>query len=149
VKNLMRYPAVLSIFAMAACGGGDSPPPAEETEAPAEMAPTEAAAPEMQLPEGVTAAMVAEGEEIFNGSVGICWTCHLQGGAGGPLAPNLTDDEWLNIDGSYESIVRNINAGVAEPKEHPGVMLPRAGMPLTDEQVNAVGAYVWTLSNGS
>ncbi|MGD2120859.1 MAG: c-type cytochrome [Gemmatimonadota bacterium] len=149
MKILMRYAAVLLILAMAACGGGDSAPPAEEAEAPAETAPAQEAAMDMELPEGVTAAMVTEGEEIFNGSVGICWTCHLQDGAGGPLAPNLTDDEWLNIDGSYESIVQNIITGVAEPKEHPGVMLPRAGMPLTDEQVNAVGAYVWTLSNGS
>ena len=44
----------------------------------------------------------------------------MQGGVGGPLAPNLTDDVWINIDGSYESIVRNIMTGVPEPKEHPG-----------------------------
>jgi mono/diheme cytochrome c family protein len=145
----MRYAAVLLILAMAACGGGDGAPPADEAEAPAEAAPAQEAAMDMELPEGVTAAMVAEGQEIFNGSVGICWTCHLEGGVGGPLAPNLTDDEWLNIDGSYESIVQNVITGVAEPMEHPGVMLPRAGMPLTDEQVDAVSAYVWTLSQGS
>lgn len=148
MKDLMRYTTILLILAMAACGGGDSAPPAEDTAAPAE-APAEAPAAEMDLPEGVSAAMVAEGMEIFNGTTGICWTCHLQDGVGGPLAPNLTDDEWLNVDGSYESIVQNVITGVAEPKEHPGVMLPRAGMPLTDEQVNAVSAYVWTLSNGS
>ena len=67
---------------------------------------------------------------------------------GGPLAPDLTDDVWLNIDGSYESIVQNIMTGVPEPKEHPGLMLPKGGAPITDEQVRAVGAYVWTLSNG-
>ena len=45
---------------------------------------TETASPaaDMALPEGVTAAMVAEGKEIFNGTTGICWTCHLQDGAG-------------------------------------------------------------------
>jgi len=101
----------------------------------------------MDLPEGVTAAMVAEGQTIFT-SAGICFTCHMEGGVGGPLAPNLTDEEWLNIDGSYESIVSNIMTGVPEPKEHPGLMLPKGGTNITDEQVQAVAAYVWTLSQG-
>lgn len=98
------------------------------------------------LPEGVTVAMAEEGQEIFNGNTGICFTCHLREGPGGPLAPNLTDDVWLNIDGEYESIVEIITNGVPQPVEHPGLMQPRAGMPLTDEEVRAVAAYVYTLS---
>ena len=134
---------------MAACGGSDAPPAGEAQQPAVESAPAATeAAPAMNLPEGVTAAMVAEGQTIFMGQ-GICFTCHMQGGVGGPLAPNLTDDEWLNIDGSYESIVRNIMTGVPEPKEYPGLMLPKGGTAITDEQVRAVGAYVWTLSNGS
>jgi mono/diheme cytochrome c family protein len=138
------------VFALAACGGGDAPAadeaaqPAPEAETPA---PAEAMA-DMDLPEGVTPAMVAEGETVFMGA-GICFTCHMEGGVGGPLAPDLTDDEWINIDGSYESIVQNVIDGVPEPKEHPGLMLPRGGTAITDDQVNAVAAYVWTLSNGS
>ena len=98
------------------------------------------------LPEGVTVAMAQEGQEIFNGAVGICFTCHLREGGGGPLAPDLTDDVWLNIDGEYESIVNIVMTGVPQPVEHPGQMQPRAGRPLTDEQVRAVSAYVFTLS---
>mgnify|MGYP001814808286 FL=1 len=146
MKNAMRYLTVFLIISMAACGGGDAPPPAEEAQEPAPAAAPAAA--DMDLPEGVTAAMVAEGQQIFMGA-GICFTCHMEGGVGGPLAPDLTDDEWLNIDGSYESIVQNIMTGVPEPKEYPGLMLPKGGAPITDEQVQAVGAYVWTLSNGS
>ena len=101
----------------------------------------------MDLPEGVTPAMVAEGHEIFMGS-GICYTCHMEGGVGGPLAPNLTDSVWINIDGSYPSIVNTVTTGVPEPKEHPGIMLPKGGTNITDEQVRAVAAYVWTLSHG-
>ncbi|MBT8396192.1 MAG: c-type cytochrome [Gemmatimonadetes bacterium] len=147
MKDLMRYTSILLIFVLASCGGGDSAPPAEEAQEPA-PAEEGMAAPAMDLPEGVTAAMVAEGETVFTGA-GICFTCHLEGGVGGPLAPDLTDDVWLNIDGSYESIVQNIMTGVPEPVEHPGLMLPKGGAPITDEQVNAVAAYVWTLSNGS
>lgn len=98
------------------------------------------------LPEGVTVAMAEEGQELFNGATGICYTCHLREGTGGPLAPDLTDDVWLNIDGAYESIVEIITTGVPQPVEHPGLMQPRAGMPLTDEQVRSLAAYVFTLS---
>ena len=150
VKTFMRSTSLFLVLAMAACGGEGGAPPAEEAQEPAEEttpAPTEMAA-DMDLPDGVTPAMVAEGESIFHGA-GICHTCHLQDGVGGPLAPNLTDDEWINIDGSYESIVSNIMTGVPEPKEHPGIMLPKGGTNITDEQVRAVAAYVWTLSQGS
>ena len=96
------------------------------------------------LPEGVTVAMAQEGQEIFHGQ-GVCVTCHLRGGAGGALAPNLTDDVWLNIDGEYASIVDVVMTGVAVPLEHPGQMLPRAGTAISDDQVRAVAAYVYTL----
>lgn len=97
------------------------------------------------FPAGVTLEMAQEGQDIFHGA-GICNTCHLEGGAGGPLAPNLTDDVWLNIDGGYDGIVSIVEAGVPQPVEHPGMMLPRAGAALTDEQVRSVAAYVFTLS---
>jgi mono/diheme cytochrome c family protein len=147
VKNLMRYATVLLILVMAACGGSDAPPPAEDHATEAAAPAAAEAAQDMNLPDGVTASMVTEGEAVFNDD-GACWACHTQGGVGGPLAPDLTDDVWINIDGSYESIVRNVTSGVLEPKEHPSPMLPRGGTNITDEQVAAVSAYVWTLSNG-
>lgn len=147
---MKKFTSVLMVLSLAACGGGDAPAADEaEQAAPEAEAPAETEmAMDMELPEGVTPAMVAEGQTVFMGD-GICWTCHAEGGVGGPLAPDLTDDEWLNIDGSYESIVRNVTTGVLEPKEYPGIMPPRGGTAITDDQVNAVAAYVWTLSNGS
>ena len=150
MKTLMRYTTLFMVIALAACGGGDGAPATDD----AQPAATEAApaatemASSMDLPEGVTAAMVAEGEALFMGT-GICWSCHMEGGVGGPNAPNLTDDEWLNIDGSYESIVSNIMTGVPEPKEYPGLMLPKGGSAISDAEVQAVAAYVWSLSQGS
>jgi hypothetical protein len=35
---------------------------------------------------------------------------------------------------------------VPTPKEHPAPMQPRAGQPLTDEQVNAAAAYVYSIA---
>lgn len=138
---------------LSACGGDASAEgngeadaaPAQVTAAETDM--TEADAMPQELPEGVTAAMVEEGKGIYNGA-GICMSCHGAEGAGIPnLGANLTDDEWLHIDGSYESIVQNILKGVTAQESSSGVPMPaKGGTAITDDQVRAVAAYVWTLS---
>lgn len=152
MSKSMRFTSLFALLTFAvACGGGEEGAPAAEESQPAAESPTPSAAEsaaDMDLPEGVTPEMVAQGETVFNGA-GICYTCHLQGGVGGPLAPNLTDDQWINIDGSYDQIVQTIMTGVPEPKEHPGLMLPKGGSNISDEDVRAVAAYVWSLSHGS
>ena len=156
MNRLMALGALSALALVGACGGdSESADQAEESSTSTPAATTPAAAPaggdaqiEVDasiLPEGVTVAMVQEGQEIFHGA-GICYTCHTQGGVGGPLAPDLTDETWLNTDGEYASIIELVNTGVPQPREHPGAMLPRAGMPLTDDQVASVAAYVYALS---
>lgn len=147
----MRFSALLALLAFgAACGGGEEGAPAAESAQPAAESTAAAPAPavDMELPDGVTPEMVARGETIFTGD-GICYTCHMAGGVGGPLAPNLTDDEWINIDGSYDAIVQLVTTGVPEPQQHPGIMLPKGGSNISDEDVRAVAAYVWTLNKRS
>lgn len=102
------------------------------------------------LPDGVTAEMVEEGRTLF-ASDALCYTCHATGEGVPNLGPNLTDDTWLNIEDptSYDAFIELINTGVPAPKEHMIPMVPRAGSPINDEQVRAVAAFVWTLSNGS
>ena len=147
MRKSMRYLSPFMILVLAACGGGDAPDAGDQPAADAAPAPEAAAAVDMDLPEGVTPAMVAQGDAVFGGA-GICFTCHMQGGVGGPLAPNLTDDQWLNTDGSYDGIVSTVTTGVSEPREHPGIMLPKGGTAISDDEVRAVAAYVWTLSTG-
>jgi mono/diheme cytochrome c family protein len=91
--------------------------------------------------------MVEEGKGIFNGA-GICMSCHGPAGEGIPnLGASLADDEWLHVDGSYESIVDNIMTGVTAQESSSGIPMPaKGGTAITDDQVNAVAAYVWTLS---
>jgi mono/diheme cytochrome c family protein len=147
----MRFSSLFLLLAFgAACGGGEEgAPAAEEAQQPAAQSPAPAAAAmDMDLPEGVTPEMVAAGETVFTGA-GICYTCHMPGGVGGPLAPDLTDDVWINTDGTYEGIVDVVINGVAEPKEHPGLMLPKGGSTISDDEVQAVAAYVWTLSRAN
>ena len=64
------------------------------------------------------------------------------------MAPNLTDSEWINTDGTFDGIVQTVITGVPEPEQHPSPMLPKGGTAITDEDVRAVAAYVWSLSQG-
>ena len=100
------------------------------------------------LPAGVTAAMVQEGQLVYAGA-GICAACHGPD-ATGAIGPDLTDAEWLIGDGGYEGLVAQILEGVsaAEATNPLGaIMPPKGGAALTDAQVRAVAAYVWTLSH--
>lgn len=110
--------------------------------------PMDTAAQSQELPEGVTPEMVEEGEQIFAGD-GLCATCHGTDGTGTPMGPDLTDGEWLHIDGSYDQIVELVMNGVQQPEQYPTPMVPRGGSDISDEQVRSVSAYVWTLSSES
>ena len=141
MKKLRHLPYVLVVallFAATACGGGEQAPATDET-ATGEQAP------------GATATsgdLVAEGQQLFAGSA-ICFTCHGQDATGTQLAPNLTDDEWINIEEpvTVEKIVDLIHTGVAQPKQHPAPMPPMGGAQLDDAQVQAVAVYVYSLTH--
>lgn len=107
--------------------------------------PAAANAQVAELPEGVTPVMVEEGRALFTGA-GQCFTCHGQDGTGTGLAPDLTDQEWLHIEGGYDELVELITAGVPQPKEAMIPMIPKGGSDISEEEVAAVAAYVWTLS---
>jgi mono/diheme cytochrome c family protein len=109
----------------------------------AQQAPASA----LKLPDGVTAKMIEDGRQIFKGA-GNCFTCHGESAEGTPIAPSLTDEKWLHVDGSYDAIVKLVTAGVPAPKESAVPMLPKGGSELTTDQVRAVAAYVWTLCRG-
>lgn len=95
-------------------------------------------------PPGVTQEMVEAGAQQFST---VCAACHGSGGGGSPAGPALNDAEWLNINGSYDEIVTIINNGVADPRQYPAPMPPRGGGNFNEEQVRAIGAYVFALSH--
>lgn len=98
------------------------------------------------LPEGVTQAMVDKGNEIFH-KQGLCYACHGQD-AKGLVGPNLTDDVWLHSKGSYDEIVKQIMTGVPKEQSKSGVPMPaKGGASITDDDVKAVAAYVYSLSH--
>lgn len=95
--------------------------------------------------------MVILGERIFHGQVGgaTCTGCHGSSATGSPLGPNLTDNRWLWSDGTYTGIAATIRVGVMHPKNYRAPMPATGGAHLTADQVSAVAAYVWALSQSS
>jgi mono/diheme cytochrome c family protein len=157
IRGLMVLGLAAGLSVLSACGGEAGRQEAAAGEGTAEAAEATAAVQEGQeqqqdeskLPEGVTTEMVAQGKELFAGP-GQCTVCHGPTGEGVPgLGANLTDDEWTQSDGSYEGIVQTILNGVDPAKSTIGTaMPPKGGSTITDEQVKAVAAYVYTLSRG-
>lgn len=101
-----------------------------------------------ERPAAVTDAAIAKGKEIYGGA-GLCYACH-GADATGTVGPNLTDAEWIHSKGTYDEIVTQITQGVPKEKSKSGIpMPPKGGSSISDEDVKAVAAYVWSLSHPS
>jgi mono/diheme cytochrome c family protein len=101
--------------------------------------------PAQPLPAGVTAEVIAKGKELFQGS-GLCMACHGMDGKGS-VGPDLTDTLWLHHKGTYEEILAQVIRGIpGEESKSGAVMPPRGGSALSDDEIRAVAAYVWSLS---
>ena len=146
---LIRPPARLACIAMTgvlfvACSRGVS-----TTSTGSEPAAAAKAQAAPALPAGVTTAMVATGDSIFHNAS--CQRCHGMDAKGTNRAPNLTDNTWSQISGTYEEIVKIVTTGVPKAQIKmagaPFGMNPRGGTNLTDDQIKQVAAYVYTLSH--
>jgi mono/diheme cytochrome c family protein len=97
-------------------------------------------------PTGVTPDLIAQGDKIFHGP-GNCYACHGSNGEG-LVGPNLTDAEWIHSKGSYEEIVAQVMHGVSKEESKSGIpMPPKGGGTISDDDVKAVAAYVYSLSH--
>lgn len=90
--------------------------------------------------------LIAQGDKIFHGP-GNCYACHGTN-AQGSVGPNLTDAEWVQSKGSYEEIVAQVTKGVSKEESKSGIVMPpRGGSTISDDDVKAVAAYVYSLSH--
>lgn len=122
---------------LAGCGGGNGTD-GGDPQAQQETQDQQQASPEL----------ISQGEEIFMGK-GLCSNCHGPDATGTQLAPDLTDDKWINIEPpvTREKIIQLVKTGVPEPVEHNAPMPPMGGASLEDQELEAVSAYVYSLSN--
>ena len=81
--------------------------------------------------------------QLGKAKFGVCAACHGNDGKGNPVigAPNLTDKIWLHGWGE-EAIINIVNNGKKN-------VMPAQGARLTAEQIHVLGAYVWSLSQGT
>lgn len=150
-KGLARFGmALVAVAALAACGGGGEADTMKADSTPAPAAAPAATGRTSYNAADITPAMVALGDSIFHGqaAMGLCQTCHGPGAKGMPgLGADLTDAEWLHNDGTWQGIRGTIETGVAQPKNAPAPMPPMGGSSFTPEQLDAVSAYVYSLSH--
>jgi mono/diheme cytochrome c family protein len=146
----MAMVAVVATTALVACGGdaGETDDMTDDTTMTPAPAPAPVPTASGTPPEGATPEMVTQGQQIFAGK-GNCFTCHGPEAQGTPLAPNLTDATWLNLtDPAWQNLQQAIRNGVPTPVEHPSPMPPMGGAQLSDQEIQAVAAYVYSISHG-
>ena len=129
-------------------GPADAPvTAAAQAASPTPAAPT--VAPAMQtasaVPPGSSAAEVAAGERVYKGST--CAGCHGGDGGGSAVGPSLVAGPWL-WGGSLPEITASVRNGVPQPKQYRSPMPPLGGASLSDSEVKAVSAYVWSIGRG-
>jgi mono/diheme cytochrome c family protein len=114
----------------------------EKASKPASASDSNAAA----APAGITPELIAQGDKVFHGP-GNCYACHGTN-AQGAVGPNLTDAEWLHSKGSFEEIVAQVTNGVPKEESKTGIPMPaKGGGSISDDDVKAVAAYVYSLSH--
>lgn len=97
-------------------------------------------------PAAAPAATIAKGDSVFH-TTGMCYACHGTN-AQGTVGPNLTDKEWIHGDGSIEMITATVTSGIPKENSKSGIMMPpKGGSSISDEDVKAVAAYVYSLSH--
>jgi mono/diheme cytochrome c family protein len=105
------------------------------------------ASAQSKAPAEVTAESVTKGQVVFKGA-GLCYACHGSE-AQGSVGPKLVDHEFIHSKGTYPEIVAYIKTGVTKEESKSGIpMPPRGGSGISDDDVNLVAAYVWSVSHG-
>jgi mono/diheme cytochrome c family protein len=137
------YPLLALAAAILLAGSGSAAAQStSETAGKPKAAPAESATASASL----TPDLIAQGDKIFHGA-GNCYACHGTN-AQGSVGPNLTDAEWIHSKGSYDEIVAQVTKGVPKEESKSGILMPpRGGSTISDDDVKAVAAYVYSLSH--
>ena len=101
---------------------------------------------EIRPPAAVTVERVREGLVLYHGK-GTCVPCHGEFGLGTPDGPELVTGRWKLGPGTYEwllHITRHAGWGGRTRNDDPRPM--RGPTVLDSAEVDAVAAYVWTIS---
>ncbi len=101
-----------------------------------------------ERPAAATAENIKMGQELFQ-SAG-CVVCHGADAKGKKgMTEDLTAGQWKHAEGgTFDAIAKTIKAGLTPAETGRALPMPTAAAKkLTDEQVTALAAYVWSLSH--
>jgi cytochrome c oxidase cbb3-type subunit III len=82
------------------------------------------------------AASLKRGEEIFNSTGNLCYTCH-RADLGGVVGPNLTDEYWMH-GGDLKSVIKSIKTGYPDR----GMLPYGSNAKLSDEDLAALASFI-------
>ena len=134
---------VALVAVLAAAGAGSA---AAQTSSETASTPKDTSSKGGAAGAAVTPELIAQGDKIFHGA-GNCYACHGTN-AQGSVGPNLTDAEWIHSKGTYEDIVAQVTKGVPKEESKSGIVMPpKGGSTISDDDVKAVAAYVYSLSH--
>ena len=100
------------------------------------------------IPVGITVERVEQGFRLYHGK-GACVPCHGELGVGTADGPGLLTGRWKLGSGSYDwlrHITRHAGWGATSRAGEPRPM--RGPTVLDSAEVDAVAAYLWTISRG-
>jgi mono/diheme cytochrome c family protein len=99
------------------------------------------------LPQGMTLAMVRQGDSLFRGKGG-CVTCHGAEATGMPAMGSSLTGGLLFIPIEWSAIDSLIKAGIPEPVTRTPIAMPPKGAQsnLTEQESRLIAAYVWAIS---
>jgi mono/diheme cytochrome c family protein len=102
-------------------------------------------------PPALASALMARGDSIFHARA--CARCHGPDAKGTRNGPSLLGPTFLHVKGGYTDYIGIITNGVPadsmKDRTHTLDMQPRGGRqnPLSDDDIRAVAAYVYSLSH--
>ena len=136
--------ALIAVLALAVAGKATAQTSSDKASTPKDTSTSKGAATGGAA--AITPELIAQGDKIFHGP-GNCYACHGSN-AQGAVGPNLTDAEWIHSKGTYEDIVNQVMKGVPKEESKSGIVMPpRGGSTISDDDVKAVAAYVYSLSH--
>jgi mono/diheme cytochrome c family protein len=138
---LVQRVALVAVIAAAAAGSASA-----QTSSQTGSSPKDTSSKAAPAGAAITPELIAHGDTVFHGP-GNCYACHGSN-AQGLVGPNLTDAEWIHSKGTYEDIVAQVTKGVPKEESKSGIVMPpKGGSSISDDDVKAVAAYVYSLSH--
>lgn len=157
INNKMARPALAlvalaAIGTLGACSKGASTATSAPTPAGAPAAAKAAPAAPAVAARPFTAAQVTMGDSIYHARG--CRNCHGADAKGANNGPALISAKFGHVNGTYDDFVRIITTGITTDQikdpAHKFAMPPKGGTrpaALTDDQIKAVAAYVYSLNH--